>query len=129
MRHTKGTLVPANPYGVTDKIHRQISRAVTANGLNNIIKKSKWESGVIAISTITSSDGLHGVKEFIRALDRLIKSEGVIDLGLYGEIMIILESSAIEPIMVRIEVRNNEVSYQMAKYYVWNESITYTVPE
>ena len=125
MKHIKGILTPANDYAVTENISRQINKAVTVNSLKSIIKKDQWEFGVIIINSVTISRSLNEAYEFIGALDKLIKSEGIADLSLSGTIMVILETYDIEPVMVRIHVESNTITYQQVSYN-WTNSITYS---
>lgn len=124
MKHIKGTLVPTNPEAVTEKTRRNLLIAVRDHGLSGFVQSEAFNQGSIDIysSTVTAG-GHYTVFNFIGALDKVILTEGVAELGLEGTLMLSVDTDA-DPILFRITVRDGEISYQQASF-VWPESITF----
>ena len=125
MKHIEGSLIPTNSEAVTEKTRRKLLMAVREQGLSGLVQSGGFAQGAIEINSCTvASGGLNVVFGFIGALDRVILTEGVAELGLEGSIMLSVDKADAGPIMFRVTVRDGEISYQQASY-VWAENTPY----
>ena len=126
-QHIFGSLVPTIPAGITPRTRRRIYDAVDAVKLFTVISHEKWEEGIIEIDSVSAEPITDQAPlDFIARLHDMLWRVGVTELGLTGEITITVTGA--EPVIYRVIVEDNELRYQKADIFNWEEPVTPSAP-
>jgi hypothetical protein len=118
-KHIRGSLWPCNAYAISETTATKVRKAVAANNLTKIIKKTRWDFGIIDINNVSLvSRDFSDIRDFIESIENLVNDDQVADLGLEGDIMITVETVNVEPFMYLIKVSKSEVSVKRGEI-VW----------
>lgn len=119
--HIQGTLTGTVPDAVTVRTGSRIYDAVQATASWSATLPANWEKGIIEFDKTTYADGGdNSPLDFINRLNDMMWRVGVTELGLKGEISVIITGE--EPVVFRVIVENSEVTYQKASLS-WNEPV------
>lgn len=110
----QGKLTRSKPEAVKGNTSSKIGEALRASRLRCFVDENKCNQGIIEFNSGSISfGGRHVASGLISFLSEFIKAEGVTDLGLEGNLLLFVESSA-EPVMFRATVKDGKLLYQKA---------------
>jgi hypothetical protein len=121
-QHILGRLTPTTPKAITKRTYRHIYEAVTKNKLYGIVFAENWEEGIFTLNNDTPNvpaEECSSALEFITRLTNLINTKGIVELGLKGEVIVMVPKLK-NPVVFRLIVENGEVLHQHANL-VWDE--------
>ena len=124
MQHIKGVLIPINRQAVNENTANQIRSVAKKVCLSRIMNEELGEKGIVEIDTSIPTDEPHtDILRFASGLEKLIKAEGVAELGLYGHLMATADTRD-EPVVMRITVRDGKIFYQDA-HITWSVEVPF----
>lgn len=124
MQHVKGTLVPTNREAVNEDTAKSIRAAAHDLRLWRIMHEELGEGGIVEIDSSIATDEPHNdILRFVNRLNQLITADGVAELGLHGHLMATADTSD-EPVVMRVTVKNNKISYQDA-HITWSMEVPF----
>jgi hypothetical protein len=88
-------------------------------------KGVKWDenSGAAFNSSSPAWNERSDFINFINALKELMETEEAVTLGLEGSFEIVMDTEKL-PLIFRVKIEDNKVSYQEASHIIWAESVT-----
>lgn len=124
MQHIKGVLIPTNRKAVNENTANTIRAAVRELRLWRIMHEEQGEGGIVEIDSSIATDEPHNdILRFASRLEKLIKAEGLAELGLHGHLMATADTRD-EPVVMRITVKDGKIFYQDA-HITWSVEVPF----
>jgi hypothetical protein len=119
-----GKLTPTRPEAIKKRTYRYIYDAVTNNNLYGIVFSSNWEEGILHLDNHTPNvpaEECPSALEFITRLNKLLQAKGVKELGLKGEITVIVPSA--NPVIFKLIIADGNIYHWQAGLH-WDDHVT-----
>lgn len=136
MMSVRGVLSPIQPSNVNDETAETIRKACGEQGLWWVLYEELGENGTLEIhagisaekdnfppNTASYDKAWHPMWGFIEAIEKIIETDGIDELGLEGSFMVTVDTDG-DPLIVKVIVRDEEVIYQEATL-TWDSELHY----
>jgi hypothetical protein len=136
MMEVKGTLTPIQPSNVNDSTPQTIRKVCGEQGLWWVLSEDSGANGTLEIQAGISAEkdnfppdatsydkAWHFMWGFIEAIEALIETDGLDELGLEGSFMVTVDTDD-NPLIVKVTVRDEEIFYQEATL-TWESELRY----
>lgn len=136
MMSVRGVLSPIQPSNVNNETAENIRKACGEQGLWWAVSEELGENGTLEIHAGISSEkdnfppdttsydqAWHPMWGFIEAIEKIIETDGIDELGLEGSFMVTVDTDG-DPLIVKVIVRDEEVIYQEANL-TWDSELRY----
>jgi hypothetical protein len=136
MLNVRGVLTPIQPSNINEETADTIRKACGEQGLWWVLSEDLGANGTMEILAGISSEkdnfppeatpydkAWHLMWGFIEAVEKIIETEGIEELGLEGSFLLTVDTDD-DPFIVRVIVRDEEVSYQEATL-TWDSELRY----
>lgn len=136
MLNVRGKLAPLQPSHVNAQTAETIRKACGEQGLWWALSEESGSNGTLEIHSGISSEkdnfppeatsydkAWHFMWGFIEAIEKIIETDGIDELGLEGSFMVTVDTDA-DPLIVKVIVRDEEVIYQEANL-TWDSEQRY----
>lgn len=110
----QGTLSSSKQEFIQPNTANKISDALRSNGLKLFAKEKQWSQGSVEFNEQNLSfGGRYIAKGIVSALRDFLRSEGVKELALTGQLLITVGSFT-SPAVIRVSISEGILSYQQA---------------